>query len=181
MHSRSFRFSCSLRVLRHVITCSWLVQDPRPERRSSSLSLLPFLFSGWFGRKFSVGCSRQMKVHQGLDRGWIIGFTAGAAAIDRLNMNYWTLAAGTPSSPKRSREPVERTSPADLATFASRTITWSALEPIEHGRGPLGRVSYCSRQLIFLVDIGWVRTCFKRLCGSFRATGVFFRRWIEFA
>lgn len=38
MHSRSFHSSCSLRVLRHVITRSWLVQDPNVDRH---LSLFP--------------------------------------------------------------------------------------------------------------------------------------------
>lgn len=40
-----------------------------------------------------------------------------AADIDRSDMNYWLLRKRT-------------TSPTDLATFASRTITWSALQTL---------------------------------------------------
>lgn len=111
----------------------------------------------------SVAANFSQDESSGQDGRELSEWPAGPAGIDRSNMNYWLLGK------EHERARGERTSPTDLATFASRTITWSALQRYPD---PPRRVSYCRatdwfffRDISLMTNVGeWI---FGKRC-SFR-------------
>ena len=69
--------------------------------------------------------------------------------------------------------------PCGRSSHVSRrgTITWSALEPIEHGRDPLGRVSGELILLLLLLLLERALGGHVRILGG---DGVFSPRWVKF-